>query len=106
MYPIELYDRAINLLLRGDILYDRTTRLDTLCYTILHNVRRSLDILTTFVEQESAKKEVKSDAGLFSFGSNVAYKKQQTIARHADYDFLFKILVIGDAGLRLEGGDH
>ena len=39
----------------------------------------------------------KDDGGMFSFGSKMAYKKQATHST-ADYDYLFKILLIGDAG--------
>eukprot|EP00027_Filamoeba_sp_ATCC50430_P012347 CAMPEP_0168564266 /NCGR_PEP_ID=MMETSP0413-20121227/13148_1 /TAXON_ID=136452 /ORGANISM="Filamoeba nolandi, Strain NC-AS-23-1" /LENGTH=871 /DNA_ID=CAMNT_0008595915 /DNA_START=32 /DNA_END=2643 /DNA_ORIENTATION=- len=43
-------------------------------------------------------KDVKDDGGMFSFGSKMAYKKQATHAT-ADYDYLFKILLIGDSGV-------
>jgi predicted ATP-dependent serine protease len=41
------------------------------------------------------KKEAKS---LFSYGGEKAYSKQKTSAALKEYDFLFKILLIGDSG--------
>lgn len=36
---------------------------------------------------------------LFNFGGKVAYKKQAETRRPTDYDYLFKLLLVGDSGM-------
>ena len=38
---------------------------------------------------------------LFNFGGKVAYKKQAETRRPTDYDYLFKLLLVGDSGMPL-----
>ncbi len=49
-------------------------------------------------EKGDPKEEKKDDGGMFSFGSKMAYKKQAVTKKPTDYDFLFKILMVGDSG--------
>eukprot|EP01114_Cavostelium_apophysatum_P016686 TRINITY_DN479_c0_g1_i1.p1 TRINITY_DN479_c0_g1~~TRINITY_DN479_c0_g1_i1.p1 ORF type:complete len:652 (-),score=239.59 TRINITY_DN479_c0_g1_i1:843-2798(-) len=54
-------------------------------------------------KDKSSKPVIQTNANssndLLSFGAKVAYKKQSTERTHADYDYLFKILLIGDSGV-------
>eukprot|EP00005_Dracoamoeba_jomungandri_P002040 CAMPEP_0174250422 /NCGR_PEP_ID=MMETSP0439-20130205/594_1 /TAXON_ID=0 /ORGANISM="Stereomyxa ramosa, Strain Chinc5" /LENGTH=871 /DNA_ID=CAMNT_0015330485 /DNA_START=21 /DNA_END=2636 /DNA_ORIENTATION=+ len=54
-------------------------------------------------KDEGASKSTSSGGGvssLFSFGGEMAYKKQATVKRAAgEYDHLFKILTVGDSGV-------
>ena len=35
---------------------------------------------------------------LFNFGGKMAFKKQATTRNAAEYDYLFKLLLVGDSG--------
>mmetsp|Transcript_25093 Transcript_25093/g.38434 ORF Transcript_25093/g.38434 Transcript_25093/m.38434 type:complete len:291 (-) Transcript_25093:268-1140(-) len=55
-----------------------------------------------FGGKKSEKKEPSSGTGLFSFGGSLAYKKQsetKTTKTAAEYDHLFKLLLVGDSGV-------
>jgi len=54
------------------------------------------------VDEKNTKPSDKKSDGvfdMFSFGGKMAYKKQETARTHAEYDYLFKLLIIGDSGV-------
>lgn len=54
--------------------------------------------------KKEEKKDQKKTEGndMFSFGGKMAYKKQAETRSATDYDYLFKILLVGDSGTTFE----
>eukprot|EP00727_Mastigamoeba_balamuthi_P012024 m51a1_g7444 putative ras-like gtp-binding protein ypt1 (1013) ;mRNA; f:92802-96151 len=49
--------------------------------------------------EKKEKEKGKEKKGLFSFGGKVAYKHQEETRAATEYDYMFKILLVGDSGV-------